>query len=97
MSKLIKGVLGVIVSLPTVYVALFVIGALYTLALNFLFEGPPIGFFYHHRVFFWNLLVISALSTVGLVLAFMIHVCLTGRINAEAKGIWLLALVMGNI
>lgn len=98
MSKLIKGLLGIIVILPATYLALFVVGGFYTLLINFIIdEGPPIGFFFHHFDFFLRLLVISGWFTAGLALMSMIHICANRRLDAETKGLWLFGVLIGNI
>ena len=97
MSKLIRGSLGIIVILPGTYLTFFTIGMLYSLLLNFVVEGPPVGFFFHHRQLFGKLFLIALVSTAGVVLASMVHIGVSNQLNAEAKGIWLLVLLMGNI
>ena len=97
MSKLFRRIVVVVASAPAVYVAFFTIGWFFTLVVNFLVEGPPVGYFFYHRVILWNLLLISLLAAAGLILATMVHVLVTNRLDAEAKGIWLLLLFMGNI
>ena len=98
MNKLIRGLTGVIVSLPGAYIAFFFIGWFCTLVVNFIIcEGPPIGYFFYYRMVIWNLFLMSVLSAAGLVLASMVHVLVTNQLSLEAKGIWLLLLVMGNV
>jgi hypothetical protein len=97
MNTLFRRIAVVVASLPAAYVAFFTIGWFYTLILNFLVEGPPVGYFFYHRVIIWNLLLISLLAAAGLILATAVHVLVTNRLDAEAKGIWLLLLFIGNI
>lgn len=98
MSKLIRGVLGIIASGPLAYIAFFFLGWFYTLVLNFIIdEGPPVGYFFYHRHVIWRFFLLSLLCAAGLVLACMIQVVFTKRFNDEAKGLWLLALLMGNV
>ena len=96
--KLIRGVLGVIVSLPGAYVAFFVIAFLYMLAINFFIEGPVVvTFFLRHSVFLVQLLWISLLSAVGFILASIVHLLLVTRYKDDDKALWILLLVIANV
>jgi len=97
MNKLFRGVLVAVASLPAAYVAFFIIGWLYTLVLNFVVEGPPIGYFFYYRLAIWKLFLASLISAAGLIVAAMVHVVITNRLNPEAKGLWLLLLLIGNM
>jgi hypothetical protein len=97
MKKLFRGVLVSVASLPAAYVAFFMIGWVYTVVLNFVVEGPPVGYFIYHWLVIWKLFLISLISAAGLIVASMIHVVITNRLNPEAKGLWLLLLLIGNV
>jgi hypothetical protein len=99
MKKIIKGLLGIIASLPGACVAFVLIGWFCTFAFNFILqdEGPPVGFFIHHGRVIWKLFFMALWLAAGLLLASMTHIALTSRLEAQEKGIWLLILAMGNI
>ena len=97
MKNLIKGLLVSVSSVPPAYIAFFTIGWLYTLVLNVVIEGPPVGYFLYYRLILWKLFLASLVFGAGLVVAAMVHVVVTDRLDAEAKGLWLLLLLLGNI
>ena len=77
-----------VASLPGAYIAFFFIGWFCTLVINFVIcEGPPIGYFFYHRLVIFNLFLMSLLSAAGLVLASIVHVLVTNRLSLEAKGV----------
>lgn len=97
MNKVIRGVLGIVASLPAAYIAFFMSGWFCTLVVLFFFEGPPFGYFYYHRMVLWRLFLTSLITAAVLILAAIIHVVVANRLDAEAKGGWLLTLFIGNI
>jgi hypothetical protein len=97
MTRLFRGVVVSIASLPAVYVAFFGIVWLYTLALNFFVEGPPVGYFFYHRFTIWSLFLTSLTAGAGLIIVAMVHVIFSKRLDPGTKGVWLLLLVIGNI
>jgi hypothetical protein len=97
MNKVFRGLLGIIASLPATYIAFFIIGWFCTLVVLFFVEGPPFGYFYYHRMVLWRLFLTSLIAAAVLIVAAMIHVMVTNRLDAEAKGVWLLILFIGNI